>query len=68
MLTLKGIYGREMFETWNAMGAMLQSSATLRGAIASVISERIPARDWEKGFAAAAAGGTGKIILDWTEL
>jgi threonine 3-dehydrogenase len=68
MLTLKGIYGREMFETWNAMGAMLQSSATLRGAIASVISERIPARDWQKGFAAAAAGGTGKIILDWTEL
>ena len=68
MLTLKGIYGREMFETWNAMGAMLQSSATLRGAIASVVSERIPARDWEKGFAAAAAGGTGKIILDWTEL
>ena len=32
------------------------------------LSERIPARDWEKGVAAAAAGGTGKIILDWTEL
>ena len=47
---------------------MLQNSATLRGTVASVISERIPARDWETGFAAAAAGGAGKIILDWTEL
>ena len=68
MLTLKGIYGREMFETWNAMGAMLQTSAELRDAIASVISERFPAREWERGFEAAAAGGTGKIILDWTQL
>jgi threonine 3-dehydrogenase len=68
MLTLKGIYGREMFETWNAMGAMLQSSSVLREAIASVISERFPARDWQRGFEAAAAGGTGKVILDWTQL
>lgn len=68
MLTVKGIYGREMFETWNAMGAMLQTSATLREAISRVIAEVIPARDWEKGFAAAEAAGTGKIILDWTEL
>ncbi|WP_029144672.1 L-threonine 3-dehydrogenase [Microbacterium luticocti] len=68
MLTLKGIYGREMFETWNAMGAMLQTSATLREAIASIISERFAARDWKAGFDAAAAGGTGKIILDWTQL
>ncbi|KRC47124.1 L-threonine 3-dehydrogenase [Leifsonia sp. Root227] len=68
MLTLKGIYGREMFETWNAMGAMLQTSATLRDAIASVVSDRFAARDWEKGFAAAAAADGGKVILDWTEL
>jgi threonine 3-dehydrogenase len=67
MLTLKGIYGREMFETWNAMGAMLQTSATLREAIASIVSDRFAARDWEQGFAAAAAGGGGKVILDWTE-
>ncbi|TKV56891.1 L-threonine 3-dehydrogenase [Nakamurella flava] len=66
MLTLKGIYGREMFETWNAMAAMLQTSAPLREAVASVITDRIPARDWEQGFAAAAAAGTGKIVLDWT--
>ncbi|MFF1572521.1 L-threonine 3-dehydrogenase [Leifsonia sp. NPDC058292] len=68
MLTLKGIYGREMFETWNAMGAMLQTSATLRQAIASIVSDRFAARDWKDGFAAAASGGGGKVILDWTEL
>lgn len=68
MLTIKGIYGREMFETWNAMGAMLQTSATLRSAISRVIAEVVPARDWERGFAAAESAGTGKIILDWTEL
>jgi threonine 3-dehydrogenase len=68
MLTIKGIYGREMFETWNAMGAMLQTSATLRDSISRVIADVIPARDWEKGFDAAAAAGTGKIILDWTQL
>lgn len=68
MLTIKGIYGREMFETWNAMGAMMQTSASLRGSIASIISACVPARDWQQGFAAAAAADTGKIILDWTEL
>ena len=68
MLTLKGIYGREMYETWNAMGAMIQSSPTLREAITSVITHRLPARDWEQGFAAAAAAGTGKIVLDWSEV
>jgi threonine 3-dehydrogenase len=67
MLTLKGIYGREMFETWNAMGAMLQTSAALRASIASIISDRFPAREWEKAFDAAAGGATGKIILDWTQ-
>jgi len=68
MLTIKGIYGREMFETWNAMGAMLQTSATLRDSIGRVIADVIPARNWEQGFAAAESAGTGKIILDWTEL
>jgi threonine 3-dehydrogenase len=68
MLTIKGIYGREMFETWNAMGAMLQSSAALREAIGRIIADVIPASDWEAGFDAAASAGTGKIILDWTRL
>ncbi|MFS0854304.1 L-threonine 3-dehydrogenase [Microbacterium sp. 179-I 3D4 NHS] len=68
MLTIRGVYGREMFETWNAMGAMLQTSATLRDAIGRVVADVLPARDWERGFAAAESAGTGKIILDWTEL
>lgn len=68
MLTVKGIYGREMFETWNAMGAMLQTSPVLRDSITRIIAEVLPAREWEKGFASAASAGTGKIILDWTEL
>jgi threonine 3-dehydrogenase len=66
MLTLKGIYGREMFETWNAMGAMLQTSAVLREAIGSIVSERMPATEWERGFEAAASAHGGKVILDWT--
>ncbi|WP_353116218.1 L-threonine 3-dehydrogenase [Microbacterium sp.] len=68
MLTIKGIYGREMFETWNSMSAMLQTSPVLRERVASVVSDRHPARDWERAFDTAASGATGKIILDWTEV
>jgi threonine 3-dehydrogenase len=68
MLILKGIYGREMFETWNSMSAMLQTSSELRSRVASIISDRYPAREWRTAFDAAASGGVGKVILDWTEL
>ncbi|GAA2031134.1 hypothetical protein GCM10009819_13770 [Agromyces tropicus] len=68
MLTLKGIYGREMFETWNSMSAMLQTSPVLRERVASIISDRYPAREWRAAFDAAASGGVGKVILDWTEI
>jgi threonine 3-dehydrogenase len=68
MLTLKGIYGREMFETWNSMSAMMQTSETLRERVASTISDRYPAREWESAFAAAKSRGVGKVILDWTEV
>lgn len=68
MLTLKGIYGREMFETWNSMSAMLQTSSELRGRVASIISDRYAARDWREAFGVAASGGVGKVILDWTEV
>ncbi|MCR2802031.1 L-threonine 3-dehydrogenase [Microbacterium sp. zg-Y818] len=68
MLTVKGIYGREMFETWNSMSAMLQTSEPLRDAVASVISDRFPAREWRTAFDAAASAGAGKMILDWTEV
>ncbi|WPR89825.1 L-threonine 3-dehydrogenase [Microbacterium rhizosphaerae] len=68
MLTLKGIYGREMFETWNSMSAMMQTSQTLRERVASTISDRYPAHEWEQAFAAAKSGGVGKVILDWTQV
>ncbi|MBT2503263.1 L-threonine 3-dehydrogenase [Curtobacterium sp. ISL-83] len=68
MLTIQGIYGREMFETWQTMSAMLQSSAALRERIGSIVSARYPARDWEAAFAAAAAADGGKVVIDWTEI
>jgi threonine 3-dehydrogenase len=68
MITIKGIYGREMYETWVAMSTMLQSSQRLREALASVITDRFPAREWQHGFAAARAGTGGKVVLDWTTL
>ena len=68
MLTLQGIYGREMFETWNAMTAMLTSSETLRTSIAGVITDIIPAREWERAFDLAASASSGKVVLDWRQL
>ena len=68
MLTISGIYGREMFETWNAMSAMLQTSADLRDALATVITDRFAARDWEAAFDTAREARAGKVVLDWTEL
>ncbi|MCS5488498.1 L-threonine 3-dehydrogenase [Curtobacterium flaccumfaciens pv. beticola] len=67
MLTVKGIYGREMFETWQTMSSMLQTSAALRGRIGSLVSGRFPARDWQQAFAAAASADGGKVVIDWTE-
>jgi threonine 3-dehydrogenase len=63
MITIKGIYGREMFETWYAMSAMLRSGLD----ISAVVTDRVPARDWERGFALARDGGRGKVVLDWTD-
>jgi threonine 3-dehydrogenase len=60
-LILKGIYGREMFETWYKMASMLQSGLD----IAEVITHRIPVGDYEEGFTAMRQGQTGKVILDW---
>lgn len=67
MLTVKGIYGREMFETWQTMSSMLQTSAVLRERIGSIVSARFAARDWEGAFAAAASADGGKVVIDWTE-
>jgi threonine 3-dehydrogenase len=62
MITLKGIYGREMFETWHKMLAMLESGLDIR----KVITARLKADDYESAFARAAGGEPGKIILEWS--
>jgi threonine 3-dehydrogenase len=61
MLTIKGIYGREIFETWYKMTTMLQSGLNLD----ALITHRLPFTDYEQGFAAAIAGEAGKVILRW---
>ena len=61
MLTVKGIYGREMFETWHKMLAMLQSGLDVR----KVITHRMPVRDFQQGFEAMQGGLSGKVVLDW---
>ena len=66
MLTIKGIYGREMFETWYLMTSMLSTSDRLKDAVRSVITHRFAAEDWEEAFATARAGQCGKVILDWS--
>jgi threonine 3-dehydrogenase len=63
MLTLKGIYGREMYETWYQMTVMLQSGLD----IGPVITHRFSHRDFEEAFAVARSGRSGKVILDWTD-
>ncbi|MFX1818157.1 L-threonine 3-dehydrogenase [Pseudarthrobacter sp. CC4] len=68
MLTLKGIYGREMYETWYAMSAMLSSNPVLNAGISAVVTDTLPAGQWEKGFDLARSGTGGKVVLDWTLL
>lgn len=60
-LEIKGIYGREMFETWYKMVAMLQSGLDL----SPMITHHFPVQDYEAGFAAMLSGQSGKVILDW---
>ena len=66
MLTIKGIYGREMYDTWYHMGSMLQTSETLTDRIRSVITHRFPAEKWQEAFDAARSGVCGKVVLDWS--
>jgi threonine 3-dehydrogenase len=62
MITIKGIYGREMFETWYAMSAMLRSGLDIN----DVITHRFAAADWAEAFETARGGQCGKIVMDWT--
>jgi threonine 3-dehydrogenase len=64
MLTLKGIYGREMYETWYKMTVMLESGLNIK----PVITHRFNWNEYEKGFAAMKAGDSGKVILDWRDV
>jgi threonine 3-dehydrogenase len=64
MLTLRGIYGREMYETWYKMSVLVTSGVD----ISPVITHRFSYKDYEQGFAAMIGGETGKVILDWTRI
>ncbi|MFI6295811.1 L-threonine 3-dehydrogenase [Nonomuraea sp. NPDC050790] len=61
MITIKGIYGREMFETWYNMSVLLEKGLDL----SPVITDRYGYRDFDAAFDTAASGRTGKVILDW---
>jgi len=60
-ITLKGIYGREIFETWYKMIAMLQNGLDVSG----IITHRFAMKDYAEGFAAMKSGLSGKVVLDW---
>ncbi|EGJ20834.1 L-threonine 3-dehydrogenase [Cereibacter sphaeroides WS8N] len=60
-LTIKGVYGREIFETWYKMIAMLENGLDIR----RVITHRFPVADFAEGFAATRSGASGKVVLDW---
>ncbi|MBN9889752.1 L-threonine 3-dehydrogenase [Salipiger abyssi] len=60
-ITLKGIYGREIFETWYKMIAMLENGLDIR----AVITHRFAARDFRDGFETMRGGASGKVVLDW---
>ncbi|MFB7631460.1 L-threonine 3-dehydrogenase [Streptomyces sp. NPDC056149] len=62
MITIKGIYGREMFETWYAMSVLLEGGLDL----SPVITGRYPYQEFDAAFADAASGQGGKVILDWS--
>ncbi len=61
-ITIKGVYGREIFETWYKMIAMLQNGLDVSG----VITHRFKVQEFEAGFAAMKSGSSGKVVLDWT--
>jgi threonine 3-dehydrogenase len=64
MLTIKGIYGREMYETWYKMTILINSGVDISG----VITHRFAYSDFQQGFDAMRLGQTGKVVLDWSSL
>ncbi|MBE6543186.1 MAG: L-threonine 3-dehydrogenase [Ruminococcaceae bacterium] len=63
-IQIKGIYGREMYETWYKMTAMVEGGFPLD----KIITHRFSINDWEKGFEAMISGKSGKVVLDWSTL
>jgi threonine 3-dehydrogenase len=63
MITLKGIYGREMYETWYKMTVMLQSGLDIK----PVITHRFPYTQFQQAFDVMLSGQAGKVIMDWTD-
>ncbi|MBM4783533.1 MAG: L-threonine 3-dehydrogenase [Archangiaceae bacterium] len=62
-LVLKGVYGREMFETWYKMTAMIQSGLD----VSPVLTHHVPISDFKRGFETMRTGQSGKVVLDWTK-
>lgn len=62
MLTLKGIYGREMYETWYKMIAFVQGGLD----VSPIITHRLAIDDYQEGFEAMRSGNAGKVVMDWT--
>ena len=60
-LTIKGVYGREMFETWRKMLGLLHAGVDLE----RLITHRLSARDFQCGFSAALSGQAGKVVMSW---
>ena len=60
-LTIKGIYGREMYETWYKMTMLIQGGLDIR----PLITHRFGCADFEKGFEAMRSGNSGKVVLTW---
>ena len=63
-LQIKGIYGREMYETWYKMTAMVEAGFPLE----KIVTHRYSVKDYEKGFEAMISGQSGKVILDWSDV
>ena len=61
MLTIRGVYGREMYETWYKMTVMIQSGLD----ISPVITHRLPFSEFQQGFDVMRSGQSGKVVLDW---
>jgi threonine 3-dehydrogenase len=60
-LTIKGVYGREMFETWRKMFGLIRGGLDLE----PLITHRLDAKDFRQGFDAALSGQAGKVVLSW---